>query len=259
MAYVRSILWGLSALGLCLFSEAACSSAPPTPNPTPPPPQYPGDDITGNKPKQCDTTNPDVCLQSCSKAECYPVSNIGYAERKGTTVGNRIPNLRFLAHSNLDAATKTASTGDLAPVQLSDFYDPTGTKFRIIRIVVAATWCGPCNSEADFIVANKIAETVAPDGAILIQALSDGPVSGTPATQLDLENWITKHALNFSAMLDGDNKLGAFWLQDAIPENITVDARSMEILAKEAGFSQGILSQMQQWITWTKNNKPQAL
>lgn len=254
MAYVRSIVWGLSALGL-----SACSSAPPTTNPNPPPPQYPGDDITGNKPKQCDTTKPDVCLQSCSKSECYPVSNIGYAERKGATPGNRVPNVRFLAHNNLDTATKTASSGDLTPVQLSDFYDPTGTKFRIIRVVVGALWCGPCNSEADFIVANKIPEAVAADGGVLISALTEGYSSGTPATKLDLETWIGKHALNVSAMLESDNKLGALWLQDAIPENITIDARSMEILAKEAGFSQNILSQMQTWITWTKNNSAQAL
>lgn len=254
MAYVRSIVWALSAMGL-----GACSSAPPTTNPNPPPPQYPGDDITGNKPKQCDYKDVNACLASCSKAECYPGSNVGFAERKGATPGNRVPNVRFLAHANLDTSTKTAATGDLTPVQLSDFYDPTGTKFRIIRIVVGALWCGPCNQEADFIVANKIPETVAPDGAVLISALTEGPSPGTPATQLDLETWITKHALNVTTMLEGDNKLGALWLQDAIPENITIDARSMEILSKEAGFSQNILSQMQTWITWTKNNAAQAL
>jgi hypothetical protein len=170
-----------------------------------------------------------------------------------------MPNFRFLAHSNLDTATKTASSGDLTPVALSDFYDPTGMKYRVIRLVVAASWCGPCNQEADFVVTNKIPETVAADGGVFIQALSDGPIVGTGATQLDLEAWITKHALNFSAVLDGDNKLGPFWLQDAIPENITIDARSMEILAKEAGFGQGILSEMQNWISWTKNNPAQPL
>lgn len=257
MAYVRTIICGLG-MGLL-----ACSSGSnPNPNPNPPPPQYPGDDITGNKPKQCDFHDAMACLASCTPAECYPGSNIGYQERKvgnPGTPGNRIPNMRFLAHQNLDTATATPSSGDLKPVQLSDFYDPTGSKYRIIRLVVAATWCGPCNQEADYIVTNTIPQQVAPDGAVFIQALSDGPSVGTPATQLDLENWITKHQLNFSAVLDGDNKLGPFWKQDAIPENITIDARSMEILAREAGFSQAILSQVQQWVTWTKNNPPQAL
>ena len=226
----------------------------------PPPPQYPGDDIGSSKPKVCDATKPTECLASCTPAECYPTSNIGYAERKGATPGMRMPNFRFLAHSNNDAATKTAATGDLTPVSLADYYNPTGTKpFKIIRLVVAASWCGPCNQEADFVVTNKIPEAVAADGGVFIQALSDGPVVGTPATQTDLEAWINKHALNFSAVLDGDNKLGPFWLQDAIPENITIDARSMEILAKEAGFGQNILSEMQTWITWTKNNPAQAL
>jgi hypothetical protein len=256
MAYVRSILCGLG-----MGFVAACSSgASPNPNPTPVVPQYPGDDL-GTKPKQCDFHDPTACLQACSPAECYPGSNIGYTERKvgnPGTPGNRIPNLRFLAHNNLDTATKTPATGELKTVQLSDFYDPTGTKFRVIRIVVGATWCGPCNQEADFIVQNKIPETLAPEGGVFLQALSEGP-SYDPATPTDLNNWITNHALNFTAGLDSDNKLGPFWKSNGIPENITVDARSMEILSKEAGFSMGILTQVQNWINWTKNNPPQAL
>lgn len=250
----------------------ACSSGAPAPSPDPTAPrieapgspgdQYTGDDL-GPKPKVCDATKPMECLQNCSKAECYPTSNIGTKARASVS-GNRMPNFRFWGRVNLDPSTKTASSGDLAPIQLSDFYDPMGTKFRVLRLVVAARWCGPCNQEADYIVQNQIPEALAAQGGFFLQLLLDGLSGGDPATKADLDTWISAtpsygHSLNFSAALDGDSKMEAFWQSNGIPENIMIDARSMEILSHEAGFGMNIQSDVQKWIDWTKSNPPQAL
>jgi hypothetical protein len=238
--------------GVGLVSLAGCSSAPTQQQQqqNPPPAQYTGDDI-GNRPMEaCD-------VGQNAKGDCYPTTNIGFAPRAGGVPGNKIPNIRFLGWPNNDPATKTPSTGELKTISLADFYDPKAEKYRVIRIVVAGLWCGPCNAEADFIVQNNISTDLAPLGVVFLQALVEGAAPGVPSVTPDLTTWVSNHALNFSAALDGPDKLGIYWKANAIPQNITIDARSMEILARESGFSQGIKNELTNWVTWTKNNQPQ--
>lgn len=211
--------------------------------------QNPGDDLA--------SPSATGCLQKNPNGDCYPETNLGWGARKGSIPGNRIPNFHFLGRVNGDPTTKTASTGDLAVTQLADLYDPKGAKVRIIRIVVGALWCGPCNQEAEALVANKVADELGPQGVVLVTALIEGATAGIPATTSDLDTWTAKHLPNWTQVLDGQNKLGPFWVQDAIPENITIDARSMEILAKEAGYNPNVKTELQTWLAWTQNNPPQ--
>src|SRR5262245_10128836 len=122
--------------GVGLVSLVGCSSSGPDQQPQqkPPPAQYTGDDL-GNKPmKVCEVAqNP--------KGDCYPTTNIGLAPRVGTTPGNKIPNIRLHGWKNTNPTTKTPSSGTLETISLADFYDPSATTYRVIRIVVAGLWC----------------------------------------------------------------------------------------------------------------------
>ena len=62
------------------------------------------------------------------------------------------------------------------------------------------------------------------------------PTAGTGATITDLNNWVTHHQSDFPSMLDpGVQNLGIFFAGAAVPFNMNIDARSMEILSSELG------------------------
>jgi hypothetical protein len=90
--------------------------------------------------------------------------------------------------------------------------------------------------ETDAIVAAK--SMLDAEGVVVIQALDDGPIMGTPATQTDLNYWVKNHSVNFTDMLDpGLQNLGGFFVAAAIPWNADIDVRTMEILDSAVGFS----------------------
>jgi hypothetical protein len=236
----RLVLWAATVSPL-LF---ACSSAPP-----------PDPGITA--PSQ--TTD-------CSASDkngygvCYPTADIGTSARSNMgangTPGNRIQNYAFTGYPATDT-NQIDITAGTKTVHLGDYYDPQGkgvpgiiggVPIKVIHLTVAGVWCGPCNEETDFISganftgANtsgaSFATELAPLGVVFVQALDDGPVTGVGATISDLNSWISqKHHNDFTSTVDpGNANLGVFFDAAAIPFNMNIDARSMEILTSEVGF-----------------------
>jgi len=239
-------------------SLVACSSAPP-----PDPGQQPPAQTTG-----------------CSAADtngygtCYPTSDVGTKSRTSLgsngLAGNRIANYAFTGYPATDVTQVTAGT--TSTIHLAQYYDPDqkgvpgiigGVPIKVIHLTVAARWCQPCNEETDFIAgANatgyntgnaSFASELAPLGVVFVQALDDGTTVGTGATVTDLNAWIGEHKNDFSTGLDPSNaQLGVFFDAAAIPFNMNIDARSMEILTADVGFDTAmdntIKSQVLPWI-----------
>jgi hypothetical protein len=251
----QAVLVGLGALSPLLF--AACSSAPP------PDPGTKGPTVQ----TECSTAD-----QSPGGA-CYPTSDIGTGARSSFTAngtpGQRIENFAFTGYGVTD--TTLVTPGTPGTVHLANFYNPDGkttiggTPIKLIHLTVAAVWCGPCNDETDFISGGNwtgtnssvppaaFAKELAPLGVVFVQALSDGPTFGTGATITDLNNWVTHHASDFTSMVDpGIQNLGVFFDGAAVPFNMNIDARSMEILSTELGFDTAmdntIKNQVLPWI-----------
>jgi hypothetical protein len=245
------------AFGGLVASVVACSSAPP------PDPGVNGPTIT----------------QNCSPTDlngyqvCYPNQDIGTTARSGQVAGNRISNFAFTGYQATD--TTMLATSSTKTVHLGDFYDPQqkgvpgiigGVPIKIIHLVVSAVWCNPCNQETDFVTganftgANtggaSFATELAPLGVVFVQALDDGPSVGTGATITDLNTWITNHKNNITTFLDpGNANLGVFFDAAAIPFNMNIDARSMEILSADVGFDTGLDSTIKsKWIPWINAN-----
>src|SRR5215467_9933528 len=85
----------------------------PPPNPTPPP----------------IVTNPDGIA--------YPVANLGYQARNGSTPGNVIRNYAFYGYPLLTIPNSTkASAGDLKNVSLADLFDPQQKRYKLIHLSV---------------------------------------------------------------------------------------------------------------------------
>jgi len=167
-----------------------------------------------------------------------PAAGYGTGARLGFTAGNVIKNFKFPGYPNAD------SSGGLQTVALADYYDPCAKRYSVIHLSVAGVWCVPCNQETDAIVAAKA--QLDAQRVVVIQALSDGNVSGQPATVQDLDYWTLKHKANFTEMLDPNlNNLGGFFADSAIPWNCDIDPRTMEILDEGSGWSGDLNADLQ--------------
>jgi hypothetical protein len=170
----------------------------------------------------------------------YPNPPGGYGRnvRVGNTPGSVMQNFKFLGYPLGDRSK------GLQTISLLDYYDPCGKRLKLLHLTVAGVWCVPCNQETDALVAAKA--TVASMGAVVIQALDDGPTEGVPATVNDLNYWVTRHMSNFTEMLDpGLQNLGGFFVASAIPWNCDLDPRTMEILASSTGWAGDVTLELQ--------------
>ena len=254
---MKQALLGLSVLSsLLLFT--ACSAAPPQdPGPTPP-----------VQTQGCDVT------QQNSYGVCYPTVDIGTGVRAGQVSGSRLSNFAFTGYAASD--TNVLAAGSTKTIRLADYYDPQqkgvpgvigGVPIKIIHVVVSAVWCNPCNEETDFLsganwtgantTGTSWAKELAPLGVVFVQALDDGAITGTGATVTDLNNWINHHQNDFTTTLDpGNQNLGVFFDAAAIPFNMNIDARSMEILSGEVGFDTSLDQAIKTWVNWVDANPP---
>jgi len=210
-------------------------------------------------------TEPTGSCEQNPKGDCYPRDDLGTNPRQGKTAGQRIRNLRFFGYKNLTPSTKTDPSAEPQRISLAEFYDPTGTEFKLIHIVGASNWCGPCNYETE-LIASGLAEEWAPRGVVFLEALIDGPKAGVGATTEVLKQWIQgpryddngrmyTTPLNFTVMLDPDhNALGPFFRANSVPFNLDIDARSMEILTASQGSPPDIVAHLEKWLDWTATN-----
>jgi hypothetical protein len=209
-----------------------------------------------NTPKPPADSGGGGCVEAGSST-AYPAGPYGNTQRMGTTPGDRIENFSFQGYLNLDPKTKTMK-GALQTIKLGDFYDPTAKKYRILHIITSANWCQPCIAETNFLaMAGGTAETMFAQGVVILQALMEGVATGTASTQTDLDNWLMSLSPNFTEVLDpGAANLGVFSPANSVPFSVTVDARSMEILARDKGFTSGtaLQTELQTQLAWTMNN-----
>lgn len=158
----------------------------------------------------------------------YPTDNIGTLKRKGSTPGNRIANFKFLGYPDAD------KSNGLKPISLAEYFDPTGTKYRIIHLQAAGVWCTYCQQETEVVVPLKA--DLEARKAVWIVSLAEGPTPGTPSKPKDLDGWIANFKSPYTHVLDpGNQNLGPFYDRTALPWNANIDARTMEILTAGTG------------------------
>ncbi len=177
----------------------------------------------------------------------YPTADIGSSARAGTTAGNRIANFKFYGYPNGDKAK------GIQVVSLADFFDPEMKSYKVIHLIASSAWCNPCIEETKETA--KLKATLESEKVVFVQALIDGTTLGTGATKADLDRWIDKQGVNFTAMLDPNvANLGPFFKAAAVPWNANIDARSMEILYAKEGAPADIAKDVRRWTAWVDAN-----
>jgi hypothetical protein len=195
----------------------------------------------------------------------YPTANLGTQARSGTTPGNVIQNFTFLGYANPTPGTLTDDKGSPTQISLADFYDPANKKYKVLHINASAMWCGPCNQETDAITKLGVVAGLAKDGAAILSALTEGNVRGTGSTLADLKTWIGINrtsiqggpGIDYDMVLDPEAfNLSVFFNADAVPFNLDIDVRTMEILDKGVGYDGMTPTDIENEITWVENNPP---
>lgn len=172
-----------------------------------------------------------------------PAVGVDYQKRDyppgpyGTGQGSTLENFAFLGWRDPVAAGYDETK--LERVELSEFYDPTGSKgIRLLWINASAVWCTVCRAEMRDLKNNGVRAKFGAKGVQLIGTLFEDNQS-LPARPIDLRRWgsTEEHAIDFPLLLDPGFKLGAFFTSDATPLNMLVDARTMRVIDATMGYS----------------------
>jgi hypothetical protein len=158
----------------------------------------------------------------------YPKGSIGTRARRGSTPGDRIQNFKFLGYPNADQSK------GLQPISLAEYFDPSGSRYRLVHIQAAGVWCTACQAETEVIVPLKSQL----DGrkTVWLVSLAEGPTPGTPSVRDDLDRWIAEYKSPYTHWLDPNNaNLGPFYDRTALPWNANINAKTMEILTSATG------------------------
>jgi hypothetical protein len=174
---------------------------------------------------------------TCNSQSCTP---------NDTGKGSIIENFKFYGFPKGSQDNSSAF-----PIQLADFYNPTGdgvfpegslygagrAKPKRLVVVVASVWCPPCNAEARDTLPG-LHEDVSGNGVEFLTRLADSATPGDPATFSNLINWTNKYTVDWPATLDPTYKLNALFEAQAYPANMVIDTTTMEILHSMAGAPQ---------------------
>ncbi|MBI4954473.1 MAG: hypothetical protein HY908_20785 [Myxococcales bacterium] len=162
----------------------------------------------------------------------------------GVEIGEVLPNMAWTGYVN----SLTELGLGYHTVQLSDFYNPTGTavygegellpagtpKPLALWITGPAMWCGPCQAEAKYILPPAHDYYFPLGGQILSTLLDNGKGDG-PATLTNLDYWAKTYKANYPLVNDPDYLLGPAFAEQAFPANFLVDPRTMQIKVAIAG------------------------
>jgi hypothetical protein len=161
----------------------------------------------------------------------------------GWSEGSILQNLVFdgFARPEIDSEER-------GPIALCDFHNETGSdvypegslygagwpKPRGLLVIVGAVWHGPCSYEAEQVLPAKYGAYASLGGELLF-VLQDGAQPGVSATPSQLQNWVLKFDLDYPAALDPARRLEPYYAVEALPQNLLVDTRTMEIVKVQAG------------------------
>ena len=160
----------------------------------------------------------------------YPTKNFGTSARSGDRSGNVISNYKFMAYVDGDVSK------GLAPVSMATYFDPSGSRYKLIHIAASGSWCPPCREEAKVVA--PLRAKMEERKVVWIISLAEGPTPGIPSTQKDLDLWISQFKAPYTHFLDSGNRnLGPFYDAAALPWNTNIDARTMEILTSTVGVT----------------------
>jgi hypothetical protein len=175
--------------------------------------------------------NPNSPVQPDSGALGYPGAPYG------SEVGDVVKDLCFVGWRNPKAdAFDPDKTGKIC---IDEYYDPSGTRNKLLLINSGAVWCVACRVEyggsgdrpsLSAHLAARESKGFRVMGTIYQDAAAE------PATTTDASLWARTYDLSFPYAVDVDHaQFGLFTKPNIAPYNLLIDTRSMKIVLGLAG------------------------
>lgn len=196
----------------------------------------------------CGTNRPEIpeeYLQGTSGdgGGSYPAGP--YCKNKdGCVAGATIEDFEF-GQGWLDPAAAGYDIAQLAPIRLSDFHDPDGSKnVALLLLNTAAFWCGACQSEhggtSTIPSLSERYDEYRPRGLEILSLVFQDAQS-QPASEADLAAWAKKFETRFPLARDPEYQMGRYAASDTAPLNLLVDATTMVIVEKYLGDQAAVI------------------
>lgn len=172
--------------------------------------------------------------------EAAPYQHRPYPEPPyGVGVGATLENFEVLgwrAPGNLSlSCSPSAENPPLERIDLAEFFDPSGTKgLELLVVNMSAVWCTVCRAEFRLFDQEQVYAELRPRGAEFVGFLFEDR-DHEPARPSDLACWADNFRVDFPMLLDPGFKTGRYFVSDATPMNLVVDARNMQILRQYPG------------------------
>jgi hypothetical protein len=186
-----------------------------------------------------DTSNP-VAPLGASEGDFRPVAAYPPGPY-GSELRAVIENHAFLGWR--DPVRSGFDPNRLERIELADFYDPRGGGTELIVVNASAVWCPACRAEMRDIDVGGLSETYRQRKVVLLGTLFED-ANFNPAKPEDLELWGNRlnFFLDFPLALDPGLKLGPYFAQSVTPLNLVIDARTMQIIFVQMGYSGSLWS-----------------
>lgn len=142
-----------------------------------------------------------------------------------------MPNFAFLAYRDGDRSK------GLTPISMADYYDPSGARNKVLYVQFAATWCAVCSDELAASV--TIMDKAKAKGIVFLEVVVSGATAGFGPSQAEFDGWADRHRTNFTTAIDVRARrtasIGISGASGAMPHDVLIDTRTMEILDSSAG------------------------
>ena len=179
----------------------------------------------------------------------YPSDDWGMRPIRGKTRGQRLPNLSFSGYPKSNVAD------GLKIVSFADYYDPNQLHSKLLIVVGVSLYCPHCQAETRAIVASD--NTLRRAGVEIIEVAFEGSVRGRSLVLKDVNNWVDKMNTGFTVVIDAAAKRFVDYATiDAVPWNVRVDPRSMEVLSIEPGELLDFDLYAEQGLSWIATHDP---
>lgn len=179
----------------------------------------------------------------------YPTDRLGGQKRVGKTPGDRMPNFTFRAYRN-------GRAGGLETISLADYFDPDQKRNKVLHVQIAATWCSICSSELEATVG--VSEELAKRGIRFVEIVVSGATAGKGPSLSEVDSWVDRHKTNFPTAIDvAARRLSPLGVSgSAVPYDILIDTRSMEILDSSVGAPLDVGKYVLEALRFVENNPP---
>jgi hypothetical protein len=126
----------------------------------------------------------------------------------------------------------------------------------VLHLQIAATWCTICSSELEATIGIKDQATAL--GVVFVEVIVSGVSAGKGPSTDEVDDWITRHGSNITTAVDvRARRLGPLGIDPAaMPHDILIDTRTMEILDSSVGAPLDVGRYVQSATRWVDANPP---